>query len=171
VTVLITRSLPEKSRTDDMIASCVAQFNEVYARRMDECTLPYAGIDELLSSLTEKSCRLMVLSNKPQRFTVECVKAYFPKTPFEIVFGQREDVPRKPDPAGANEIVAKSGIPSHEFLYLGDSPVDMKTAVGAKMNPVGALWGFRGCEELLANGAQWVIEKPLDLLGIIDSFV
>jgi len=37
------------------------------------------------------------------------------------------------------------------------------------MFPVGALWGFRTGKELLENGAQVLIERPQDILNLLDS--
>ena len=56
------------------------------------------------------------------------------------------------------------GISLGEFLYLGDSDIDMKTANNAGMFAVGALWGFRSEKELLTAGAKAVIKYPGELL-------
>jgi phosphoglycolate phosphatase len=45
----------------------------------------------------------------------------------------------------------------------------MLTANAAGMFAVGALWGFRGAEELLAHGARMLIETPLELLKLVQS--
>jgi phosphoglycolate phosphatase len=83
------------------------------------------------------------------------------------VYGLRDDVPRKPDPAGALEITRLLGADPARMLYLGDTAIDMQTAVSAGMFPVGALWGFRTREELLENGAKALIHHPRELLGLI----
>jgi phosphoglycolate phosphatase len=49
---------------------------------------------------------------------------------------------------------------------LGDTNTDMRTAVAAGMYPVGALWGFRPAEELLAHGAEVLIERPIELMNL-----
>ena len=59
------------------------------------------------------------------------------------------------------------GVPPGEFLYLGDTNTDMKTAVAAGMFSVGALWGFRDAEELKAHGAEVLIESPMELLDLL----
>ena len=51
-----------------------------------------------------------------------------------------------------------------DFLYLGDTAVDMKTALAAGMHPVGARWGFRTAQELRDSGAAFVAETPQDVL-------
>jgi phosphoglycolate phosphatase len=45
----------------------------------------------------------------------------------------------------------------------------METAVAAGMFPVGALWGFRTGEELLAGGARVLISRPVELLQVISK--
>jgi phosphoglycolate phosphatase len=59
------------------------------------------------------------------------------------VAGAVSDIPPKPDPAGAIRIIKKMDIPAENFLYLGDTITDMKTAHGAGISAIGALWGFR----------------------------
>jgi len=111
--------------------------------------------------------KLAVLSNKSHDFTTRCAEHYLSRWSVSAVLGQTENRPRKPDPAGALEIARQLNEPPERFIYLGDSAVDMKTAIGAGMYPVGALWGFRTREELEESGAAEVIERPLDLLGLL----
>ena len=73
-------------------------------------------------------------------------------------------MPNKPNPAGTLQLARQLGISPAEFLYLGDSDIDMKTAVGAGMYPIGAGWGFRSEQELLTAGAKVVIKQPEELL-------
>ncbi len=90
-----------------------------------------------------------------------------PNWKFDIVLGQRDNVPRKPDPAGAVEIANHLNMTAFDFLYLGDTAIDMKTSIATGMFPVGALWGFRDRKELLQNGAKKLIEKPIELLELL----
>jgi phosphoglycolate phosphatase len=83
------------------------------------------------------------------------------------VVGARPDVPKKPDPAAALGIARGLAISPGRILYLGDSATDMQTARAAGMFPVGALWGFRTAAELEANGAQVLINRPMDLVGLL----
>ena len=52
---------------------------------------------------------------------------------------------------------------------MGDSGVDMQTASAAGLFPIGVLWGFRTAEELLENGAKVLVEKPADVLKLLES--
>jgi phosphoglycolate phosphatase len=164
---LVLKALPTEKRDDATIDSSLAAMNEEYSRRWDEKTCPYEGIPELLDELTQRNIRLSILSNKPHKFTKLAAAKFLSNWNFEVIFGERLSVPKKPDPSAAIEISAVLGIPPEEFLYLGDSGTDMKTARAAGMYAVGALWGFRGEEELITEGAVSVIRSPLEFIDLL----
>jgi phosphoglycolate phosphatase len=85
------------------------------------------------------------------------------------VLGQRDGIPRKPDPAGVREILDHGNIPARECLYLGDSNIDMQTATAAGTMAVGATWGFRTADELIQSGARHLIDHPQDLIPLLDG--
>ena len=169
VSVLFSRALPEPQRTDLWISRCVEDFRAVYSRHWNVSTKPYLGIPQLLDVLSSRRLRLAILSNKPHASTEQCAQELLPHDRFEVVLGQRDEIPRKPDPAGAWEIARRMGVPPSQFVYLGDSGIDMQTAVRAGMYPVGALWGFRTRDELTANGAKVVIDQPMDFVRVLDA--
>lgn len=165
--VLIERIVPADRREPELLAGLAAAFSEDYGRNWHVRTRVYDGIPELLNGLQAKGMMLNVLSNKPHDFTLLCVRELLPGWQFRQVSGQQPDIARKPDPAGALRIAERIGLAPAEILYLGDTATDMRTAVAAGMHPLGALWGFRTAEELLANGAAAVLRRPTDLLGFI----
>jgi phosphoglycolate phosphatase len=165
--VLIERALPESARGSAGYRDCLAAFMADYDRSWKVKTRLYDGISEMLDSLAALGIDMAILSNKSHGFTVNCVRDLLSKWRFRAVYGLRDDVPRKPDPAGALEITRLLGADPARMLYLGDTAIDMQTAVSAGMFPVGALWGFRTREELLENGAKALIHHPRELLGLI----
>ena len=147
-------------------------FDEVYEAYLKifakDCMYqvkPYEGICALLEELKRLSVRIAVLSNKPDGDSIRVVEELFGKGYFDFVQGQRADVPRKPDPAGVYRIMEAFGLSAGDFLYVGDSGVDMRTGRAAGIFTVGVLWGFRGRKELVENGADAVISKPQELLS------
>ena len=167
-TNLIIRALPEDKRIDAIIRPCLDTFLEDYGKNWNVKTRPYEGIPELLDVLTTRRLKMAVLSNKPHRYTKKCMDGFLSAWNFDVVFGQRDDVPRKPDPAGALEIAEQLNISPSNFLYLGDTETDVKTSIAAGMFPVGVLWGFRSSEELQESGAKVLIKRPLEALDLLD---
>lgn len=166
VATLCRRAVPSAQSGDDVLnARCVEHFHREYQQCWREQTLLYPGIADLLDELTRRKVPLSVLSNKPHSFVQQCMRHYLADWPFRIALGQREGVPHKPDPTAALEIAAHLAIAPGDFLYLGDSNTDMRTARAAGMRAIGAAWGFRSREELLAAGAESVIDRPQALLA------
>jgi phosphoglycolate phosphatase len=162
---LCARALPAERQ--DLLDETVRLMRDRYAGHCFEQTRLYPGIPELISALTERRYRLAVLSNKPDYFTKRMIAHYFNPMPFSVVRGQLPDVPLKPDPTAALQIAGELGVPASQWLYLGDTNTDMRTASAAGMYPVGVLWGFRDREELAASGAKHILAKPEEILTLL----
>jgi len=165
--VLCKKVIPESHNTPDLVKKCVEMMKIEYQKNWLNNTKPYPGIPELLTELEKIKMKIAVHSNKPDEFTKLYIQRLLPQINFSIVIGANPFLPKKPAPDGAIYIARELGIPPEEFIYLGDSAIDIKTALSAGMYPVGALWGFRTADELIASGARKLINRPDELLEII----
>ncbi len=164
---LVYRALPSEVSESVHYNKLLVEVIDEYSKHLDIFTKLYPGIDELLTELTTRGIHLAILSNKDDSFMDEVVATYLSQWDFEVVFGARANTPVKPDPYSALEIAEIMELQPAEFIFLGDTSVDMHTATNAGMYALGAAWGFRGREELYANGAQSVIDYPIDLLELL----
>jgi len=167
VAELVRRALPEDARDEALVQDALRHMRAEYAERWDHKTRPYPGIPELLDALAARGLRLAVLTNKLHDFALKVVERLLPADRFDVVLGETDSLPRKPDPAGALHIARKLDIAPEAFAYLGDTDTDMRTAMAAGMFPIGVLWGFRGAEELRKNGARALIERPGELMNLL----
>ncbi len=146
----------------------VADILREYRREYQTCwrghSRPYAGVPELLGELARRGVKTAVLSNKAQMFTALMAEELLAAHRFDLVRGAVPGVPLKPDPASALAIAGELGVEPAACVFLGDTSVDMKTATAAGMFAVGALWGFRTADELLASGAAALVSSPGELL-------
>ena len=166
---LIERALPEQHRDETTVLRLREYFVPFYNKHNCDLTRPYNGIPELLKALKAAGHTLAVASNKYQAATEKIVAHFFPNT-FDVVLGERVDVPRKPDPQIVWDILAS--LPStinHKpsTLYVGDSLVDAATAKAANLPFVACTWGFCTKEQLLTAQPDYMITHPLELLNII----
>jgi len=150
----------------DGIDGLVEEYRAIYDVQWRVNTKPYEGIPGLLDELSLKKIKIGVLSNKMDEFTKTMVKELLPQWEFTAVFGSRDGVPRKPDPAVPREIAGLMGIKPGDIVFVGDSGVDMQTACRAGMYGVGVLWGLRDAAELQENGAKLLIEHPSQLMKL-----
>ncbi len=159
---LIERCLPEGEGY--LLDEAVEKFYGHYADCFLDETRPYPGVFELLKKLDGKGIRLAVNTNKQYSYCEELIRKNFPGIHFELIIGSRENIPNKPDPYSANEILEKLALLKKEALYIGDSEVDMKTAKNAGLLSVWVSWGFRTYGQVRDLEPDYCIDLPEQLL-------
>lgn len=142
-------------------------YMEVFAKHCLYRMHAYDGIPELLSFVREQGMGIAVVSNKPHAQAVDTVEHVFGKGFFDAIIGEREGIPKKPDPTGALTAARGLGAEPGECLYFGDTNTDMKTGKNAGMTTVGVLWGFRSRRELVEFSPDYLIERPEDMIDIL----
>lgn len=163
---LAERMLPEHMRDADTIARFKAAFDARYNGHYLDKTRPYPGIPETLAALKARGKKLAVLSNKPDPFVRKLCAELFPGGTFDAVCGQRDGVATKPAPDGVFAILAELSAGREHALFIGDSDVDIRTAQNAGLKSAGAVWGFRGREELVRAGADFLLDSAGELLAL-----
>ena len=163
---LVERSLPEGKQ--DLLEPVLARFKEIYAKHNLDHTAPYDGIVDLLKALQQQNIKIGVCTNKHDEAAKEIIRIIFGDNIFDEIIGDKQGLKRKPDPSKVLMIAKHWQLKPEEIAYLGDSDVDMQTAQNANMFAVGVLWGFRDAEELQKNGADVLLENPLELLEKVD---
>ena len=168
---LIERALPEEHRNEATVLRLREHFVPFYDQHNCDLTLPYDGIPELLQTLKAAGHTLAVASNKYQAATEKIVAHFFPNT-FDVVLGEREGIPRKPDPKIVWDILAS--FPStinHKpsTLYVGDSLVDAATAKAANLPFVACTWGFCTQKQLAQAQPNYMIHHPSEIVQIIQA--
>ena len=164
---LLFRALPDEEKTEENMMRMRTHFVPYYDVHNADLSAPYPGIVSLLEELQAKGLMLAVASNKYQEATVKLVKHYFPMIDFVEILGQREGIPVKPDPTIVNDILQATDIAREEVLYVGDSGVDMQTALHAGVDAVGVAWGFRPHTELEPFHPLAIIDNAEDLLRFV----
>ena len=164
---MIERALPYDKKTESEIARLRKYFVEYYGKHMCDLSRPYEGIVSLLEALQERGIALAVASNKYQEATRKLIARFFPQIDFAVVFGQREGIPVKPDPAIVYDILRITGVEKEETLYVGDTNVDMTTAINSGVRSVGVTWGFRPQLELEESGAKAIVHHPDEILSLL----
>jgi len=166
IEILARRALPENRRDQPTISMLVTLIDADYAMRWEDSTTCFSGIPELLDALAVQHIPMCVLSNKRHEYALLTVARLLSRWKFRAVAGTVPGGPRKPDPNAALQMASLLDVPPQEIVFLGDSDVDMKTALAAGMHGVGARWGYRTATELLASGATTILNTPCDLLGL-----
>jgi len=165
---LMQNALPKQCSAQE-IEFGFQRFKEVYDLNIHKNTKPYEGIYDLLNKLEALNVKKGILSNKPHKFTLKYTQNLFNDYIFDEVHGQKEGILKKPDPTMAIQIAKNLNIPCEKIFYVGDTATDIKTAQNANMKSVGVLWGFRTKKELEEQGADFIVETPLELWELLKT--
>ncbi len=139
-------------------------FNTYYNKHSIVKTVAYDGISHMLAKLRKKNIVTAVLSNKPDQFVSNILNKIYPQHKFEYEWGKKPEYKVKPNPEALLAMLDKAGFKREECLYVGDSNVDCYTAKNAGVKCCGVSWGFRGREELVSCGADFIIDNPMELI-------
>ena len=124
--------------TPEDVYTAKQMFMDLYQEDPLKCVTLYDGILPLLHTLKSNGILLAILSNKPHLLARLSVPKLFGEHLFDVWYGQRDEVPRKPAPDGALMIARELLVQPSQCLFIGDSDVDMHTGNNAGMKTAGA---------------------------------
>ncbi len=147
----------------------LARFLAIYDAHLLDDTRPYARIPEVLTAIGARA-HLAVLTNKPIASTRRILAGLDLARHFaeDAVLGGDGPHPRKPDPAGLRELMARAQVDAASTILVGDSVIDWRTAAAASTAICVARYGFGFAgfpREELRNDPR-VIDAPEALLGL-----
>lgn len=163
---LMERAVPIDTPEKELLA-CLEIMRTHYSNNMRNKTRPYDGIYEMLAELKTQNCKIAVISNKYDQAVKALCKELFADY-LDLAIGESETIAKKPDPAGVLAAITTLNAEKSSTLYIGDSEVDIQTAKNADITSVGVTWGFRDRTILEKNRANYIIDKPAELLAIIN---
>ena len=166
---LVQRALPENMQDEESATQFLGAYMTEYEKQCLNKTHPYEGIRDLLGALQSMNLDLAVFSNKAHPFTEKMVKAIFPDNPFSHVLGAKENMARKPNPAGALMIAENMNLKGEEIIFIGDSEVDIETGKNASMTTIGVTWGFRERKVLENADPDFMADTPEEIKAIVES--
>jgi len=166
---LVEMALPNFVTDEVTVRNVHGELISDYKHHFVEKTILYPGIATLLDTLSEKNIGMAILSNKADIITQRIAGELLRSWPFALIIGTGDAIPRKPDPTGAFLCASSLNVKPSNIVYVGDSGIDMQTAVRTGMLPVGVTWGFRSREELESNGAAIIIDHPSELLTLYQN--
>ena len=148
---LIERCLGERQ---ELFAPAMAFWPSHYEAHLLDTTVLYEGVAATLARLPGP---LAVLSNKPSGMTRTILDGLGIARLFAEVLGGDSLPVKKPDPAGIAHLIRATGARS--AVLIGDTPVDVATALAAEIPCWGAAYGFAGRAALEQAGAHAIFGR------------
>lgn len=158
--VLVEKMALATGASVDEVQRILVAYSSSYDEKPLYLTRSYPGIKALLENLKRNGYVLIAFSNKPHSTCVQVIDGIFGKGYFDGVAGQREGIPRKPNPMGLLKMLKELKVRPQDCLYLGDTEIDVETAAAVPMEFVAITWGYRSAEQLEKAGAENFVDTP-----------
>ncbi len=147
---------------------CFDEFGNYYKENMQKKTSPFPKVLTLLDALSRSGYKLAIVSNKIDQAVRDLNQKYFGKY-IKVAIGESDYIKRKPAPDSVFNALEQLRSSVSRTVYLGDSEVDIKTARNAGVIAVGVVWGNRDGQFLLNEGADYIINTPMELFDLLET--
>lgn len=162
---LIKKAVPENCSEEDFDTT-FGYFKDYYGMHCKDKTKPYDGVLELMAKMKEKGYQMAIVSNKLDSAVKELNDQFFCEF-VTVTVGDQEGLNRKPHPDMVEEALRRMGEDKESAVYIGDSEVDLQTAVNSGLPCISVLWGFRNQDELEEAGATIFANTPDEVLELL----
>ena len=167
IRLLMERAVPE-SIDNETFEICFKDFCDYYKIHMEDKTVPYDGINEMLTNIKKAGFKTAIVTNKADFAAQDLCKRMFGKN-IDFVVGSSDDRPNKPAPDGVFYALEKLDSKIENTVFVGDADTDILTAKNANLPSIGVLWGFRDREVIEEAGAEYIVESVNDLEKLLIS--
>jgi phosphoglycolate phosphatase len=134
-----------------------------FSKRMEKIKLP-AGVEAVLKKIKEKGMTMGIVTSNKVSNVNRFLKAKGVLNYFDIVDDEKNLWGKG---AKIKKLIKEKGWKSEEVIYVGDESRDVEAAKVAKIKVIGVSWGYEAKENLVKAGAEWVIDKPEEILRIL----
>ena len=128
----------------------------------------FEGIDELIAGLEAQGWLLGIATGKSDRGLRHCLTGHGIHARF-VTLQTADRHPSKPHPSMVEAALADTGADAGSSMMIGDTSYDMMMASAAGVTAIGVAWGYHDADELIAAGADFVAERPADILEMIKA--
>ncbi len=154
----------EKDSSLEIIDKCHDYYAKAYKASGSPRTRLYVGIDNLVRTLKENGCKLVILTNKDQDQTNIIYDKYIKQLCFDNVIGIKDGVIPKPDPTEILKLIKEYNVTKENTYFIGDGDTDVLAAINAGVNLIAVTYGYRDKDVLISLGAKVFADSPEQIL-------
>lgn len=159
----LTMQLQEFSGRQD-VATLTQAYREYNHLKHDEMVSLFPDVAEVVARLHGAGIRLGIVTTKMRATTIRALELLGLHKYMETIVSLDDVEHAKPHPEPVAKAIQALGVEPSETLMVGDSSVDMKSAIAAGAIPIGVAWSLKGEEHLFETGAAHMLHNMNELL-------
>ena len=159
---ILARSVPE-----EYMDVAVERYHEYFNDHFKSEAKIFPGISKVLTLLERAGVMLAVFTGAGRRVANITLRESGILHYFSTVITGDDVTQPKPDPEGLSLVMAATGAPRHQVIYIGDHPDDVEASRRARIRTAAALWGTQNRQELTSLRPDYVFNYPADALRLL----
>ena len=143
---------------------------EIYNSCCLDKTVPFDGINNLLTNINKSGLKWGIVTNKPKKFAKKIVHHFFSSYRPSCLICPEDAGERKPSPKGLLKACLEVDSNPTKSIYIGDHHIDIEAGKNAEMITIAAAYGYIPEGQNPSNwGAEFIAKSPEELNSIIFS--
>ncbi|WP_373228994.1 pyrophosphatase PpaX [Cohnella sp.] len=148
------------------VAGLTGAYREYNLLRHDEMVSLFPGVAEVVPQLHNAGIRLGIVTTKMRGTTIRALELLGMFKYMGAIVSLDDVEHAKPHPEPVAKAIQALGSDPSETIMVGDSTVDMLSAIAAGAVPAGVAWSLKGEEKLFEAGAVHMLREMKELLTL-----
>lgn len=144
----------------------IKAYREVNLRLHDQYVRAFPFVNEVLEKLHNAGIQIGVVTTKIRLTTEKGLDFVGIRNYVDAIVTVDDVVNPKPHAEPVLKALEQLGVQPSQALMVGDSAVDMKSAVAAGVTAVGVAWSLKGAAILREAGADYIIDDMRELYAL-----
>jgi len=162
----LRRYTPDEAEVERLFG----RYREYQLEHHDRLVRPYDGIVQAIEAFAAAGHPMALVTSKSDWMAEKALVLVELDRLIPVIVGCDTCVNHKPHPEPVERALALLGAKADNALFVGDSPHDVLSGRAAGVYTVGVAWGAFSREEMIASGADVVIDHPGELSGVVARF-
>lgn len=147
------------------------EFSNYYSEHIADKTVPFEGIEELVTALENNGIKTGVITNKYLKHAMRVLDNFEFCKLFDLVLGCDSLTHSKPHPEPILKALEMLKVNAQETIYIGDHLNDITAANAAHVDSAIAMWGYgmNECKDVNLWGATYKTFNVKELSKLILS--
>ncbi len=152
----------------EMLEAMIATYREFNLKHHDRMVTVYPGVVEAVRQIKSSGIQTGLVTSKNRQGAIRGLALVGLEALMDVMVCADEVSNPKPHPEPVEKAVALLGADPARTVYVGDSIHDMHSGRAAGVKTAAALWGPFGRSHLESAGPDYWLEKPEDLVGLVE---
>lgn len=155
--------IPKHKSNKELSAEMVSYYRDYYNSHRDEMMKPYPYLNQMINAVRNMGIKTAIVSSKGPNGINHGLHSFGIADKIDVIVSSRDVVNHKPHPEPVLKALSLLDAGSEESIMLGDSPMDMESAIRAGVSTALVSWNLFPKERFKDIKIDYIINSLMDV--------